>query len=117
MKQTAASRKINEVARAALANILLMEVSDPRLDFVTITHVEVSKDRSVANVFVTASAERYEEVLAGLNSAKGRLRTLLGHELGWRVSPALRFFVDEGIDFAQQITSVIHDRGHLENDD
>lgn len=108
MKQSAQSRKVNEAARTALASLLLTEVADPRLALITVTEVEVSKDRSVANVYVTASSSRYEEVNAGLASAKGRLRSLLGAQLGWRVTPDLRFFIDQGVDHAQSITAALH---------
>jgi ribosome-binding factor A len=109
VKQSSQSRKVNEAAHVALANIMLMEVSDPRLSLVTITAVEVSKDRAVAHVYVTTEAERYDAVLAGLESAKGRLRSLLGRDLGWRVTPELRFFIDAGVDHAQTISAALHD--------
>lgn len=107
MKQTAGSRKINEAARAAIAQLLLIEISDPRLDFVTVTGVEVSKDRSVANVFVSAGPSSYEEVERGLESAKGKIRSLLGRELGWRVTPELRFMIDTSVDEAARISDVL----------
>jgi len=109
MKQTPTSRKVNEAARAALAQILLSEVSDPRLAFVTITGVEVSKDRGVANVFISAGRDRYTEVGQGLESAKGRLRSLLGRDLGWRVTPELRFILDTSIDDAERIREALKD--------
>jgi ribosome-binding factor A len=109
MKQTAQSRKINEAARTALAAILLTRVSDPRLAFVTLTGVEVSRDRSVANVYVSAEKTHYEEVEAGLESAKGRIRSLLGQELGWRLTPELRFYLDTSIDEAERITHALAD--------
>jgi ribosome-binding factor A len=109
MKQTPQSRKLNEAVRMALATILLVQVSDPRLEFVTITGVEVSKDRSVAHVYVSAGAGRYEDIQAGLASAKGRIRSLLGQELGWRVTPDLRFFLDTSIDEAQRIACALAD--------
>jgi ribosome-binding factor A len=109
MKQTPQSRKLNEVVRTALASILLAQISDPRLEFITITGVEVSKDRSVAHVYVSATAARYEDVQAGLASAKGRIRSLLGQELGWRVTPELRFFIDTSVDEAQRIASALTD--------
>jgi ribosome-binding factor A len=109
MKQTAQSRKVNEAARTALANILLVRISDPRLALVTITGVEVSKDRGVANVYVTADAAHYEDVKAGLASAKGRIRSLLGQELSWRVTPDLRFFLDTSVDEAQRINHALTD--------
>jgi ribosome-binding factor A len=109
MKQTAQSRKLNEVARTALADILLMRVFDPRLALVTLTGVEVSRDRSVANVYVSAERAHYEEVQAGLESARGRIRSLLGQELGWRVTPELRFHLDTSIDEAERIARALAD--------
>ncbi|MDR0347731.1 MAG: 30S ribosome-binding factor RbfA [Coriobacteriales bacterium] len=109
MKQTAQSRKINEAARTALADILLTRISDPRLALVTLTGVEVSRDRSVANVYVSAEKTHYEEVKAGLESAKGRIRSLLGQELSWRLTPELRFYLDTSIDEAERITHALAD--------
>ena len=102
-RQSAGSRRINESARAALADLLLSEFSDPRLELITVTDVRVTKDRSIATVLVSSSPEQYDDTLAGLESAKGRLRSLLGKELGWRVTPDLRFVIDIGVDHAQEI--------------
>jgi ribosome-binding factor A len=109
MKQTPQSRKVNEAARSALADILLMQVSDPRLALVSVTSVEVSKDRSLANVYVSAEKSHYADVEAGLASAKGRIRSLLGQQLGWRVTPELRFFLDTSIDEAERISEALTD--------
>ena len=49
MKQSSSNRKVNEQAREVIAGILLFEISDPRLELVTITGCEVSYDRSVCN--------------------------------------------------------------------
>ena len=40
MKQTPASRRAAEELRAKLADVLLFQISDPRLELVTITDVE-----------------------------------------------------------------------------
>ncbi|MDR2035956.1 MAG: 30S ribosome-binding factor RbfA [Coriobacteriales bacterium] len=106
-KQSATTRKVNESARAALADLLLTEFSDPRLVLITVTDVRVSKDRSIATVLVSSSPDQYDDTLAGLESAKGRLRSLLGKELGWRVTPELRFVIDIGIDHAQEIDAFL----------
>jgi ribosome-binding factor A len=103
MKQTPNSRKINEAVRTAVASILLTQVSDPRVALIAVTGAEVSKDRSIANIYVSAGKAHYEDVEAGLASAKGRIRSLLGQELGWRVTPELRFYLDTSIDEAERI--------------
>lgn len=107
MKQSNANRKVNEQAREVLANVLLFEVSDPRLRMVTITGCEVSFDRSVCNVFYTTDRERYEDVAAGFAAAAGRIRSLMGRQLSWRVTPELRFILDDSVDEAQRITDAL----------
>ncbi len=87
MKQTPRTLKLGESLREIVAEILASDVSDPRLEMVTVTGLQISSDLGVANVYVTAHGdqERYDEVLAGLNSAKGRIRTLLGQQISPRV--------------------------------
>ena len=53
MKQNAATRRTGEQLREKLGTILLFEISDPRLDLVTLTGCEVSLDRSFARVYVS----------------------------------------------------------------
>jgi ribosome-binding factor A len=107
MKQTPATRRLNEQAREVVASLLLTEVSDPRLSLVTVTGAEVSTDRSVLLVFVSTQPGRYDEVLEGLESAKGRIRSLVGRALGWRVTPELRFYIDESVDSGQAIDEAL----------
>lgn len=107
MKSNAASRKASEELRAKLTSVLLYNIADPRLDMVTVTAVEVSKERDVADVYVSADKERYDEVLAGLAAAKGRIRSLVGKSLGWRTVPELRFRIDQSVDEAERIAVVL----------
>lgn len=109
MKQNQHSRRTNEQARVKLANILLFEVSDPDLALVTITGVEVSVDKSYLRAYVSCDAERYDEVTAALARAKGRIRSLLGRSLGWRVTPELDFRIDTTTDEAERISRALED--------
>lgn len=108
MKQNSSSRKINERAREVIANILLFDVSDPRLSMVTITGCEVSFDRSVCNVYYTADKRDYEDVATAFDSAKGHIRSSMAHRLSWRVAPELRFMRDESVDTAESIDKALH---------
>ncbi len=111
MKETPRTRKLNEMAREAIASILIEKIADPRLDMVTLTGVKVSSDLTVANVYVIAHGdqERYDEVLAGLESAKGRIRSLLGQRVKMRFTPELRFFIDESVDEGMRISEALKD--------
>ena len=107
MKQSTSNRRVNEQAREVISEILLFEISDPRLDMVTITGVEVSYDRSVANVYYSTEPSRYTEVAQAFNAAAGRIRSLMAKKLSWRVAPELRFHLDESVDNAQRIAEAL----------
>ena len=107
MKQNQASRRINQQAREKLAQILLFEVSDPELEFVAVTGCEVSIDKTLCKVYVSCETSRYEQVEAALSRAKGRIRSLLGHALGWRHTPELVFVIDTTADEAEAIARAL----------
>lgn len=109
MKQTPRTIKLGESLREVVAEILAKELSDPRLEMVTVTGLQVSSDLGLANVYVTAHGdqERYDEVLAGLSSAKGRIRSLLGQRITLRVTPELRFYIDPSVDEGERIDSAL----------
>lgn len=111
MKQTPRTRKVNETVREAVAIILSEEVSDPRLELVTVTSAEVSPDMMVANIYVIThgGAERYAELLEGLESAKGRIRSLLGKRITLRFTPELRFLIDRSVDEGMRISEALKD--------
>jgi ribosome-binding factor A len=112
MRQTARTRKLSEIVRESVASIVLDEISDPRLELVTVTGAEVASDMSIANIFVTAHGdqERYDEVLEGLESAKGRIRSLLGRSLHTRQTPELRFYIDKSVDSGMRIGEALKHR-------
>ena len=109
MKQSPRTRKVNEAVREAVSSILLDEISDPRLELVTVTAARVSTDLMVANIYVTAHGDegRYAEVLAGLESAKGRIRSLLGQRVKMRFTPELTFFIDDTVDAGMRINEAL----------
>ena len=107
MKQTPMTRRLGEQLREKLGYFLLFEISDPRLELVTLTGVEVSQDRSFARVFVSCEGDRYEEVLDVLDAAKGRIRGLLARSLDWRVTPELQFKIDRSTDEAEAISRAL----------
>lgn len=116
MKQGSGNRKVNEQAREVIAGILLFEISDPRLDLVTIVACEVSYDRSVCNVYYTTEPDRYDEVAAAFKAASGRIRSLMAKQLSWRIAPELRFMLDTTVDEAERIASALQRDAKRNND-
>lgn len=76
-----------------LAMLLIQEVEDPILEFVTITGVRLNRDFSIAEVLYTHIRGRIaeQEIEKALLRAKGFLRNRLGKELKLRGIPDLRF--------------------------
>lgn len=97
------NRKVDEQAREVISSILLFEVSDPRLEMVTVTGCKVSYDRAYCDIYYTCEPERYPEVEAALASAKGHIRSLMAKKLDWKQAPELRFHVDETVDAAEKL--------------
>ena len=107
MKQNSSSRRVNEQARQVIAEIIMFEVSDPRVSMVTVTGCEVSFDRTACNVYITSTPGTYDEALAALKNASGHIRTLMGKKLTWRTAPELRFFLDKSVDEAERIAKAL----------
>jgi ribosome-binding factor A len=116
------ARAMGETVREIIARLLLEECADPRLDLVTVTGVDMSPDMTHANVFVAVHGDetRVAEALAGLQSSKGRLRTMLGAAIRLRHVPELHFRIDPSIDEATRITGAIlreHELGRVSPDE
>ncbi|MBP5314001.1 MAG: 30S ribosome-binding factor RbfA, partial [Eggerthellaceae bacterium] len=94
MKQNPSLRKANEEARECIAQIVLFDLSDPRLSMVTIPSCEVTPDKSICNVFYVADADKRDGVASAFEKAGGHIRSLMAQKLGWRITPELRFILD-----------------------
>lgn len=113
------SRRVDVHVAEAIALALLEDVKDPRLELVTVTGVEVSRDRRYAKVFVTAhgGAERYAEVLEALEGASGRLKTGIKNRVRMRFIPELSFSIDPSVDEGMRITEVIRESKRQEGEE
>lgn len=103
------SRRVEEAIQRILSEALGGRVRDPRLSGVTVTHVSVSRDLSIARVyFALLSGEAPgPEVAAALRAAAGYLRTLVAAELRLRQVPELRFQADEALARARSLEALI----------
>lgn len=89
-----ASRMGDQIMRE-ISMMLMEEVRDPRLEFVTVSGVRMNTNLEVAEVLFTAPADAdVQEVEKALRKAAGFLRTQLGRRLRVRHIPELRFMHD-----------------------
>lgn len=92
-----------------LNELLRFQSKDPRLDGVSITNVDLSRDLSVARVYFATldPAADPEPALEGLQRAGGFLRSKLGRELKIRHIPELRFAHDDSVARGFHISALI----------
>ena len=94
--------------------LLRGSVDDPRVEPLTVTDVELSRDRRIARIYVACYSgdDALREGLEGLESAKGFLRRELGQLLGWRFTPHLEFRVDRSWEHGARIDRLLETLGH-----
>ncbi len=88
---------------------ILRGFKDPRLGFVSVTDVELSRDARVAKVFVSVlgSREEKDNSLAALRSGAGFVRSELGCRITLRHTPEIIFRLDESIERGSRIQSLL----------
>ncbi len=89
--------------------MLIGELSDPRIGFVTLTRVEVASDLSLAKAHVSVMGEGADErmTLAGLNSARKRVRSTLKDRLQLRRMPEILFCLDSGVKRSIRMSGIL----------
>lgn len=91
-----------------ISYILMTEVKDKNIRFVTVTDCKVTNDLSFAKVYFTLLNEEYkEETLKALKNASGFIRKELAVRLDIRHIPELEFIFDESIEYGKKIENII----------
>ncbi len=89
----------------------LRDLKDPRIDAqrLTVVRVDVTRDRSVAKVYVSSlgGMAAAKEAVKGLESASGLLRHEIVAVLGIRKAPELRFIPDDSAEYSAHISKVL----------
>lgn len=103
------ANRVAEQMKKEIADILKRKVKDPRVEFVTVTDVEVTGDLQQATVYVTVLEQqvKQEEALKGLEKAKGIIRSEVGTRIRLRKTPELSFKIDESIAYGNHIDDLL----------
>lgn len=103
--------RLQERIRIILSELLLREVSDPRLQGVTVTEVSIDNELMYATVYVNALGDesREKEVMQGLERANGFLRRHVGQGIDTRYTPELHFKWDTTLEHGERINQLLND--------
>ena len=109
MKSFSRSDRVAEQVRRELAELIQMEVKDPRVGMISLTAVELTPDYAHAKVFFTTLADKakLEGIQAGLRAASGFLRRELGRRVRIHTTPELHFVYDASIERGADLSSLI----------
>lgn len=114
------SNRISEEVKRELANIIQMELKDPRVrGLLSITGVQVTGDLRYAEVFVSyyGSKEEQKEVLETLKKAAGFIRNELGKRVRLRFVPELIFKADNSMEHGAKISAILTQISRKEEED
>lgn len=105
------SRRVADQIQKELAQLIQLEMKDPRLGMVTVSVVEVSRDLAFADVYVSFlgvdDQEKIDEFLDILSQAAGFLRSRLAKAVKLRFTPQLRFYYDDSLRRGAYLSSLI----------
>ena len=91
-----------------ISKILMTEIKDENIHFVTVTGCDITNDLSFAKVYVTVlEEEKKETILASLNKAASFIRGKLSEKVEIRHTPELKFIYDESISYGKKIEEII----------
>ncbi|MBQ1094180.1 30S ribosome-binding factor RbfA [Streptomyces sp. B93] len=110
MADNARAKRLADLIREVVAQKLQRGIKDPRLgSHVTITDTRVTGDLREATVFYTVYGDDEERkaAAAGLESAKGILRSEVGRAAGVKFTPTLTFVADALPDTARTIEDLL----------
>ncbi len=106
-------RRADRVAAQILADvsqIILREIADPDMGFMTITKVKVTDDLRHAKIYysVLGDEAKQKKATEALQKAHGHIRAELGHRLSLRFVPELAFYYDDTAAYADHINQILN---------
>lgn len=104
------SDRVGDLLLEVVAELLRREIHDPRLQWINLTGVKVSKDLRHAKIYfnLLGTAGDKNTVAAGLKSAAGFIRSKVGKKLHLRFVPAIDFAYDDSEDEARRIDALLN---------
>ncbi|MBQ7477476.1 MAG: 30S ribosome-binding factor RbfA [Selenomonadaceae bacterium] len=101
--------KLQELMKQEISQIILQELKDPRIGFVTVTQVAVTGDLREAKVYVSlmGNEKQVEDCWKGLQSSLGYIRREIGQRIRLRFTPEISFALDKSLDYSAHIQELL----------
>ncbi|MBM4137306.1 MAG: 30S ribosome-binding factor RbfA [Nitrospira sp.] len=102
------SKRVGDLLREEIADIVFHRLKDPRIGFITITGVDVTDDIKFARVYLSIfKDEDKDTTLEILNSATSFIRSELSKRLRMKFIPNIEFRIDTSIEYGIRIDKLL----------
>ncbi|HXV28313.1 MAG TPA: 30S ribosome-binding factor RbfA [bacterium] len=103
--------RVGHLVQMELSQLILTRINDPRLGFMTVTHVDMTPDLKSATVFysVLGDSKKRDDSQKALEHAAGFLQKSIATALKLRYTPKLRFQFDDSLDQGFEIDRLIRE--------
>lgn len=102
---------MEEALRRELSSVILYELKDPRINFVTVTRVELSADLRTARGYISILGDEAlkNKTLKALEHARGHIQSVVGKRLGIKHTPVLTFCLEESAEKGLHVSRLIEE--------
>ena len=102
-------KRLESLLKREISTIILRQIKDPRIHFVTVTEVSLTNDYKTAHIYVSIMGDEMEKQknLEGLKNASGFIRKLIGEEIKIRYNPELIFKIDDSFEKQDKIFKIL----------
>lgn len=104
------STRVASQMQKELAIIIQQAINDPRIGFITVNEVKLSKDLAVAEIYITAldaSQQSQKDNIKWLNNAAPAIRSKMGKRMRLRSVPQIKFHYDDSFEKGMRIAELL----------
>lgn len=104
-------KRLEEDFKREVSSIIKNEVKDPRVGFVSIVSIEISRDLRYAKIYISilGNEENVKETMTALKNASGFIRREIAHRVQLRHTPEITFIFDDSIAHGAKISKILNE--------
>ncbi len=105
------AHRVAELIKQEISSLFQRGLKDPRIGFVTVTDVEVTRDLRYAKVYISILGDdkAKQESMSGITAALGFIRREVGKHLHLRHTPEISFHFDQSVEYGAHINRILHE--------
>lgn len=102
--------RVKRLLKEEISLIIKNNIKDPRIGFVTITDIEISRDLRYAHIFVSVmgNSEEKEKTMTALKNAEGFVWKILKDTLDMKYIPRISFSIDNSLERGSRVLELLN---------